>query len=801
MINFKNRILFILNCFLFCLVIVSENVNSQDIYGSLQGEIIDKVTKKALPYVNVIVEGTKLGAAASEEGKFYIPRIPVGLYNIKFSIIGYKPIVKSGVMIKPNRKNYILAELQETPIQLEGITVTPTYFEKSSDAILSERTVDFEDIRQDPGSAEDIQRTMQVLPAVVSGSDQVNEIIVRGGMPGENLFLMDNIEIPNPNHFGNQGTTGGPMNMINTYFVRQVDFYTGAFPARFGDKVSSVMNIKLREGNRERFEGNGNLGMAGAGILLEGPINKGKGSFIVSARKSFLDLIISSTGLTAVPYYYNLQGKLVYNISNRTKMITNAIYGDDKIFIEGGEEESVYQQGVSENIDAKSQQYAFGTVFRTIWSEKIFSDITVSRVGNYWRIKVIDEDGYDIYNNKSDEFITEVKGDIFYHPGEGAEISSGLLVKKCDFNHDIWSKPDTIYTWDTSQDLHKRTGIFKVYPKWKVLQDVSSYKYAAYLQLKRTWMKRFVTNIGLRYDYFNYNNYGKLNLRFGLSFILSDKASLNFGYGYHTQSPSFIELTANPKNKSLKGKITEQFIVGLEYLLAEDTKCTVELYNKYYKNVIVPYEWTTPDPYDSYSGWMVNSGKGHARGIEFFLQKKLSRNLQYIISYAHSIAKGYDLRHNKYYNWDYDYRNIFTFIGGYKVKFMQKEWYKNLKNKLFYKIFSFIIPFGDETIISLRWRYLGGRPYTMPVYHKNLHTWVTEDYLALNSNRFPEYHKFDLRIDRRYYFNKWNMVTYFDIMNVYNRDNIWDYSYKENGTIEKILQFKTLPVGGIAIEF
>jgi hypothetical protein len=561
------------------------------------------------------------------------------------------------------------------------------------------------------------------------------------------------------------------------------------------------MNIKLREGNREKFEGNGNLGMAGAGILLEGPINKGKGSFIVSYRKSFLDLIISSTGLTAVPHYYNFQSKLVYDISNRTKMITNIIYGDDKIFIGRGEEESVYNPSGSETIDAKSQQYALGTVFRTIWSEKIFSDITISRTGNSWRTYVKDENNMDVYNNKSDEIITELKGDVFYHPREGTEISSGLILKNCNFDHNIWLKPDTVFTWDTSISPNNKIGIFKTYPEWRVLQDVSSYKYAMYLQLKKNWFKRVVTNVGLRYDYFKYNDYGRICPRFGLSFILSDKATMNIGYGYHTQSPSFVELTANPENKSLEAKITEQYIIGLEYLLAEDTKFTVEAYNKLYKNVPVPFEWTTPDPYDYSNGWMVNSGKGYARGIEFFLQKKLSKNIQYIFSYAHSIAKGYDLRNEKYYNWDYDYRNILTFIGGYKFKLIQNDWYKNLKNNLFYKIFSFMIPFGDETIISARWRYLGGRPYTMPIYYDNLHEWVTEGYLAYNSNRFPAYHRFDFRIDRRYYFNKWNIVTYFDIMNVYNRDNIWDYSYRDDGKIKKILQGKTMPVGGVAFEF
>ncbi|MCK4966396.1 TonB-dependent receptor, partial [bacterium] len=346
-----------------------------------------------------------------------------------------------------------------------------------------------------------------------------------------------------------------------------------------------------------------------------------------------------------------------------------------------------------------------------------------------------------------------------------------------------------------------RTGIFQTYPEWRVERNITSYKYAGYVQFKKTWFRRLVTNAGLRYDYFKYNKGGGLSPRFGLSYILSDKANLNFGYGYHIQSPSFIELTAHANNKNLSNKKTEQFIIGLEYLLSEDTKCTIEVYDKKYKNVPIPYGWTTADPYDRYGGWIVNKGKGYSRGFEFFLQKKLSKNLQYIVSYAYSTSKGYDERLDSYYDWDYDYRNIFTFIGGYKFRFIEKDWYNRIKDNLLFKVLSVVHPFADETILSFRWRYLGGRPYTMPVYRPELHYWEYSSSLMMNGSRFPAYRRFDFRIDRRYYFNKWNLVTYFDIMNVFGRDNIWDYSYKDNGSVDKILQYETMPVGGIAIEF
>ena len=214
------------------------------------------------------------------------------------------------------------------------------------------------------------------MPSVVSGSDQLNEIITRGGTTGENLFMMDQIEIPNPNHFGMMGTGGGPINAINTLMVENVDFYAGAFSARYGDKASSVMNITLRDGNRENFRANLDMSIAGFGGILEGPILNGSGSYLLSVRKSYLDLIIRNTGLTAVPYYYNLQGKLVFHLNPGNKLIINGFYGNDHIHIQDNKGQRGSRH--AENVKSANQQFVFGSTLRTLWSNKMVSFLTLS---------------------------------------------------------------------------------------------------------------------------------------------------------------------------------------------------------------------------------------------------------------------------------------------------------------------------------------------------------------------------------------------------------------------------------------
>ena len=768
-------------------------------FGKIIGQVLDKDIQMPLPGANVIIEGTTMGAAGDDQGRFVIPRVPSGIYSLRFRMMGYKEIIKANVVVNPRRTTVVRAELEMTVLQGEDVVVTAGYFEEAQDAVVSNRRMDFEEIRMDPGSAEDVQRAVQALPAVVSGADQDNEIIVRGGMPGENLFLMDNIEIPNPNHFGIQGTTGGPINMVNTYFIRKVDFYAGAFPAKYGDRASSVMDISLRDGNRERHAGHFYLGMSGVGGMAEGPLTDGKGSWILSARKSYLELVIASTGLTAVPKYYNLQGKLSWDISSNQKLIINGIYGDDRITIED-EGESGYSRG-ADNVRSNSHQYAVGASLRSLWGRSGYSYLTFSRIGNYWHHYVyhLPDDAWHISTSFENEHT--LKYDLVVKPSRRTEITAGTSIKWVGFDHNVWTEADTIFCYDTSADPDTVLRPFMSYPEYRLDKDIHSTKAAGYLQFKWTLWNRLTLNAGFRYDYFHYIRRGEIGPRVGLSLNLFKFTYLNFAYGDHYQSPAYIEGTVHENNRKLKHKMTRQYIIGLEHLFREDMRATLEAYYKTYRNVPIPKSWTTPDPFDSFQGWHVSEGRGYAKGVEFFLQKKMSQNLHFTISYSHSIAKANDPRYDVDYNWDYDFRDVFTFICGYRLDFHHQNWYLKLKDKTLYKIWAWIIPLADQLDLSLRWRYLGGRPYTEPVYYPKLHYWVTEENLLLNTSRYRPYHRLDLRIDRRFMFRGWNMITFFDLMNVYSRYNLWGYSYKDDGSKEEILQWKVFPVGGVAIEF
>lgn len=203
--------------------------------GSISGTVRDASTQQPLIGANIIISGLDMGSATDLEGVFYIRNVPVGSYNLTVTMIGYKSISRANIHVVPQRSTVTNFILRPTVLEGDSITVTANYFEQARDAITSSRTVDIEEIRSDPVGSYDIMAMMQSLPSVISGADQTNEIIVRGGSPGENLFVMDHIEIPYPNHFPEQGKGGGPITMIDTDFIERVDFFAGSFPARYGD--------------------------------------------------------------------------------------------------------------------------------------------------------------------------------------------------------------------------------------------------------------------------------------------------------------------------------------------------------------------------------------------------------------------------------------------------------------------------------------------------------------------------------------------------------------------------------------
>jgi hypothetical protein len=206
--------------------------------GIIKGRLFDAETKHPLIGANIVILNSTLGAASDLNGYFMIQDVPVGSYVLQFSYIGYNPLIKPDIIIRSQRTTYLEVELSISSIESDEVLVTADYFSEKKDQPLSVTSFSREEIRRAPGSAGDVSRIIQTLPSIAKIDDQSNNLVVRGGNPIENTFYIDNIEIPNINHFPAQGASGGPIGILNVDFIDQVIFYTGGFSATYGNKLS-----------------------------------------------------------------------------------------------------------------------------------------------------------------------------------------------------------------------------------------------------------------------------------------------------------------------------------------------------------------------------------------------------------------------------------------------------------------------------------------------------------------------------------------------------------------------------------
>ncbi len=795
--------------------------------GKINGTVRDAATHQPLVGVNVIVSGTDFGAATDMNGYYRIKDVPVGSYNIHVSMIGYKPVRRANVHIVTQRSTSVNFELHSHVLEGEDVEVTATFFEKTKDAITSSRTVDIEEIRSDPVGAYDIMAMMQALPSVVSGSDQTNEIIVRGGAPGENLFVMDFLEIPYPNHYPEQGKGGGPVTMVDTEFIERIDFYAGAFPARYGEKLSSVMDVTLRAGNREKHQIQTDMNMAGFGLTMEGPITK-KSSYLYSLKRSFLDFVISSTGMQAIPTYWSSQGKVTYHISQTQKMYLNFIGGLDEITIEG---ENNPQLRGAENVDYASHQATLGLTYKNLFSKKGYF---ITSLGQSW-IK-LDADVYelndqlkrDFYYRQNDlENDFSFRSELVYKFSDKLEMNTGVSAKTLTLDYDNWfeNRPVKIYGYSLSLDdppamvtgeefyttyFENPNTIVTPLDTIGILDTLKSnaildyQKYGGLLHFNIIPLPFLELFLGGRYDYISFTEEGNFSPRFGLKWSLSPVLNFNLAAGRYFQPPFNIQLNSDRGTpEHLKNYYADQIVGGIEYFPEADTRITLEYYVKDYAEMVTFEMLEGTDGKDSLNFYnLVNGGKGRSSGMEFFLQKKYSKNWYGSISWSHTISEGVDPRTNEYYPWDYDYRNVINLVGGYKIRYTEFDWYASYKESFWAKALSWL-PFmpSDEYEISIKYRYMGGRPYTPKQYDHYTRSWFVLSDDPWNTERYGAYMRLDIMLQQRFNYKKMNLVAFWDIANVFNRQNPWEYIYLDDGTKVMSWQYTTMPIGGMILEF
>ena len=746
------------------LVLSFKGLAQDKLSAVLTGVIRDQTTQQTVSEATVWVAGQPgQNTVSNQQGEFSL-QLPVGNYSLQVSHPSYETVAKTDIIATRGRVRPLTIELTPLIFQLEGITAKNKLFLDKPDVSTSFHNFSFDEVRRSAGGYEDIHRAMRAIPGVVSASDNINALIVRGGHPRENLTLLDDIEILNSNHFGDQGTSSGAISMINLDFVSECNFYTGGFPAKYGDGLSSVMDIQLREGNRDQFQTDVYAGFAGFGAMLEGPLFNRRGSWMASARRSYLDLIVkllpNSIGTMTVPNYSDFQTKVVYDLSDTNFLTIMGVGGIDKMKIVSADDN--LSRGFS-SLDYNNHQYTLGLKWRSLFSQKGYSTVVLSHSAYQYLFDGGDATGGGAFTSDAWENLVQIKGDVNYDLTPQHQFQFGTSIKWINLDYQFTSRGIDLY--------NNETGKVMKFGRLDISRKETTYKTAAYLHYTIQPLPVLDINLGLRADQFALNNQKRVNPRLGLGYQLTQKTRLTAAFGNYSQTPPYMMMLWDERNRSLQNLQSKHYVVGLEHLLAKDLKFTVEAYRKDYADY--------PIPATSDIGVLSNNGIGQVTGIDLFLRKKLAQRLYGRISYTYSVSR-FETPELGQFDWDFDIPHVFSINGGYKV--------------------------SDRFEFSLQWRYLSGRPYTPIISRqesiRGSGVWEPVYDESVNSARFAGYHTLDVRMDRRFHFNHWNLVTYLDIANLYNRQNIWSIEWDKGNNQERaIYQFGLTPIVGFHIEF
>lgn len=732
--------------------------------GVIKGKIIDLKTREYLPYVNIVVTDTNLGAVSNENGEFEIKNVPLGYASIQVSFLGYITNFSEDYLVTNDKTPFIIVELKQNTEVLNEVTIVSNPFRKSVETPLSKQSLGIVEIEKNPGGNRDVLKVIQSLPGVASNPGFRNDIIIRGGSPVENKFYLDGIEVPVINHFQTQGSTGGPVGIINADLIRNVDFYTSAFEANRGNALSSVIEFTQKDGNPDKLNTRATLGTSDAGITLDGPIND-KTSFILSARQSYLQVLFKLIKLPFLPTYNDFQFKVKHQISSKSEISFIGLAAIDKFKLNKEVNNNVTDIDVLKrnnyilsNIPVQEQwNYTVGASYKH-FGENSTQLLVVSR--NEWENNA--KKYFDNTNNPSDLLLNYTSKEIENKVRFENTISTDSNYK---INVGIGLE-NALYSNATFQKIANTNGVSEI----DFSSDVSLVKYSLFGQISKKYLNsKLGTSFGFRMDGTDYssemkNVFNQFSPRLSLSYELNSKVALNGSLGSYYQLPSYTVLgyrnSSNilvNKSNHLKYINAQHFVSGVEFKPERNSKISLEgFYKKYDKYPFSVRDQISLANLGSDFGVIGNeevtsTSKGRSYGFEVFAQKKSYDGLYGLVSYTFVVSEFKD-KNNNFIPSSWDNKHLLTVTGGKKL---QKNWE-----------------------IGGKFRFVGGSPFTpydvnasSIIDNYNISNSGILNYNQLNTERYANYNQLDVRVDKTWYWKHFSLNFYLDIQNIYGSES------------------------------
>lgn len=722
--------------------------------GIIKGKIVNQKNNEPIEFAGVQIEGTTIGVISDEDGSFTFTDVKPGFVRLLVSFIGFETTLSTEIQVQGNQTAYVDVGLIESSVELQEVTVRPNYNIKRIESPISVISVGVQEIEKSAGANRDISKVVQLLPGVGATDPNRNDLIVRGGGPSENVFYLDGVEIPTINHFATQGSSGGVVGVINPDFVQEISFYTGAFPANRTNALSSVMEIRQKDGSQDRVHTKLSVGASDAAVTVDGPIGD-KSTFIVSARQSYLQFLFKAIGLPFLPTYNDFQVKYKYKIDKNNELTFIGLGAIDNMVLNTGLQTTgtEEQKYLLSYLPTYNQwNYTVGAVYKHFGDKYIDSWVlsrSMLRNSNF-KYQDNDETNDKLSNYTSDEASNKLRFEREY-PYMRMKLKVGAGLNYTHYTNNTFRRlfingAPQLLTYDTNLDL---LG-------YQIFAQVSD----EYID-KRLKLSLGVSMVGNNFNSNMKNPINQLSPRLSGSYEISDRWNFNANIGRYVSQPALTTMGFKNndgvfvnRNEQLKYIASDQIVTGFEFMPDNNMRLSVEGFYKHYSK----YPFSVSEGLSIASKGadygevgdeeIVSTGKGRAYGVEFLFKVLEWNNMNITSTYTFFRSEFTD-KNNVYLPSSWDSRHMLNLIGNYK--------FKNSWN------------------VAMRWRFIGGAPYT-PINEelsKDRDAWsITNqpylDYDNFNSLRLANTHSLDVRVDKEFYFDKWVLNLYTDIQNAYN---------------------------------
>ena len=738
----------LLSLLLFCNITMSFLL-AQPVH-QVKGTVIDKSSRQPLEFINVMIVGLNKGGVTNAEGKFSIGQVPPGIYRLQASAIGYKTVTTPEYILS-TRDLHIQIEMEENQTELEGVTVTASPFRRDIESPVSLRIIGLQEIEKSPGANRDISRIVQSYPGVAfSPIGYRNDLIVRGGSPSENRFYLDGVEIPNINHFSTQGASGGPVGILNADLIREVNFYTGAFPTDKGNALSSVLDFKLRDGDMERNSLKATLGASEVSLASNGHLGK-KTSYLVSVRQSYLQFLFDMLGLPFLPTFTDAQFKLKTRFDARNELTVLGLGGIDKMKLNTKADDEDNEYILSYLPKIQQETFTLGAVYRHYAGAHVQSVVASHSYLNNRNTKYQQNDESDpdhlMLRLRSTEQNTQLRLENS-SSFRNWKVTVGTSLDYSQYSNTTFQK---VYT-DRAQtfDYHTYLGIMR----WGLFGTVN------YTSID----ERFTASLGLRADANNYSAAMKdlsdqLSPRLSLSYQLTEHWSLSGNAGLYYQLPPYTALGFKNNNGLYANKYALRYMqvsqgsIGLNWRKGDTFEVSVEGFYKDYDKIPLSVADGIPlackgNDYGVIGNELLTStAQGRSYGAELLLKWLIAKKLNLASSFTLFKSEYRTDKESEYIASAWDNRFIFNLRGTYNLP---RHWSVGMK-------------------VSC----IGGAPYTP--YNADKSSLVTAwnaqgkpyyDYTRYNEERLPAFTQVDIRIDKTFYLKRCMLGFYIDLQNI-----------------------------------